>query len=398
MDYRVNRAGEQGNTGRSNRRRNRYYGKVILLCVMIGFCILALIEIIYGQEKLRLERERIALEEKNARTLQVLENEPEEVHGTDTAQADTAAENVPTDTAGMVDLTAVDTGNANEAAAPEEAAGTNGEAAQPDAAEDGDAATVQEDEEKYDMQIVFMGDSILDSTREYDGVAYLISKSCNAKVYNLSMGGTTAALGEGETGDYTKWDSRCLLGVVNAIIGNIDPGIFDDYKTGQLLKECDFSKTDYFVIEYGINDFLSQIPTSRYLADGETRKEDAEHTYGGALEQAVRKLHAHFPDAKIVLVAPHYCQFFSGSTFIGDAYSLDFGYGALIDYMRACGYVYDQHREENVLLYNAFEDSGINAYTADDYLEDGVHLSSQGRQIYAEGLSRKIMKDFYPQE
>ena len=29
---------------------------------MIGFCILALIEIIYGQEKLRLEQERIALE------------------------------------------------------------------------------------------------------------------------------------------------------------------------------------------------------------------------------------------------------------------------------------------------------------------------------------------------
>lgn len=400
MDYRMNTTGgsEKGNGGR--RRKNRYYGKVMLLCIMIGFCILALIEIIYGQEKLRLEQERIALEEQNARTLEALEKEQEDGNGVNTAQAGT--DNTSAAPAEITNLTAVDTGKTDQAAASEGAAGSD-TAAQPEAEGTDEAAAAaaqeeQEEEDKHDMQIVFMGDSILDNTREYDGVAYLISKNCNAKVYNLSMGGTTAALKEGETGDYANWDSRCLLGVVNAIVGNIDPGIFDDFKAGELMKECDFSKTDYFVIEYGINDFLSQIPTSRYLADGETRKEDEEHTYGGALEQAVSKLKDHFPDAKIILVAPHYCQFFSGETFIGDGYSLNFGYGTLIEYVQACGYVYDQHREENVLMYNAFENSGIDAYTADDYLEDGIHLSSQGRQKYAEDLSRKIMKDFYPEE
>jgi lysophospholipase L1-like esterase len=364
---------------------------------MIGFCVLALIEIIYGQEKLRLEQERIALEEQNAKTLEALEKEQEDGHSVNTAQAGT--EDTSVTQPEITNLTAVDTGKTNEAAASE---GTDesSTAAQPEAAGNDQAAAdaAQEEEDKYDMQIVFMGDSILDSTREYDGIAYLISKSCNAKVYNMSMGGTTAALGDGETGDYANWDSRCLLGVVNAIVGYIDPGIFDDYKAGAILKECDFSKTDYFVIEYGINDFLSQIPTSRYLADGETREENEEHTYGGALEQAVSKLQDNFPDAKILLIAPHYCQFFSGETFIGDGYSLDYGYGTLVEYARACGYVYDQHRDENVMLYNAFEVSGIDAYTADDYLEDGVHLTSQGRRKYAEDLSRKILKDFYPEE
>lgn len=393
MDYRMNTTGGPERGSGNRRRRNRYYGKVILLCIMIGFCILALIEIIYGQAKLRLERERIALEEQNAKTLEALEKEQEDGHGVNTAQAGT--ENTSTAQAEITNLTAVDTGKTNDAAASE---GTD-TAAQPKAAGAGDAAAAEEeDAKKYDMQIVFMGDSILDNDREYDGVAYLISQSCNAKVYNLSMGGTTAALGKGETGDYAHWDSRCLLGVVNAIVGNIDPGIFDDYKAGELMKECDFSKTDYFVIEYGINDFQSQIPTSRYMADGETRKEDAEHTYGGALEQAVHKLQESFPDAKILLIAPHYCQFFSGDTFIGDGYSLNFGYGTLIEYVQACGYVYDQHRDENVMLYNAFEASGIDAYTADDYLEDGIHLTSQGRRKYAEDLSRKILKDFYPEE
>lgn len=397
MDYRMNTA-EQPERGDKNRRRkNRYYGKVMLLCIMIGFCILALIEIIYGQEKLRLEQERIALEEQNAKTLEALEKEQEDGRGANTAQEGT--ENTSVNPAEITNLTAVDTGKTNETAAPEGTAG-NDAAAPAETAENGEAAadTVQEDEDEYDMQIVFMGDSILDSTREYDGVAYLISKSCNAKVYNLSMGGTTAALAEGETSDYTQWDSRCLLGVVNAIIGNIGTEIFDGYKAGELMKECDFSKTDYFIIEYGINDFFSQIPTSRYLANGEKRNEDEKHTYGGALDNAVRNLQKNFPDAKIVLIAPHYCQFFDGDTFIGDGYSLDYGYGTLIEYARACGYVYDQHREENVILYNAFEVSGINAYTADEYLEDGVHLTSEGRRKYAEDLSRRILKDFYPEE
>ena len=397
MDYRMNTTDRPERGDKNRRRRNRYYGKVILLCIMIGFCVLALIEIIYGQEKLRLEQERIALEEQNAKTLEALEKEQEDGHSVNTAQAGT--EDTSVTQPEITNLTAVDTGKTNEAAASEGTAESSTDA-QPEAAGNDQAAAdaAQEEEDKYDMQIVFMGDSILDSTREYDGIAYLISKSCNAKVYNMSMGGTTAALGDGETGDYANWDSRCLLGVVNAIVGYIDPGIFDDYKAGAILKECDFSKTDYFVIEYGINDFLSQIPTSRYLADGETREENEEHTYGGALEQAVSKLQDNFPDAKILLIAPHYCQFFSGETFIGDGYSLDYGYGTLVEYARACGYVYDQHRDENVMLYNAFEVSGIDAYTADDYLEDGVHLTSQGRRKYAEDLSRKILKDFYPEE
>ena len=80
MEYRI-REPERPNRG--NRRRNRYYGKVILLCMMIGFCVIALIEIIYGQEKLKLERERIAVEERNAQTLEALETQQE---GTYTSQ------------------------------------------------------------------------------------------------------------------------------------------------------------------------------------------------------------------------------------------------------------------------------------------------------------------------
>ena len=261
--------------------------------------------------------------------------------------------------------------------------------------------SVQESEEtqpSYAMQIVFLGDSILDNVREYNGVAALVAENCNARVYNMAMGGTSAALLKGEPYDYNNWDSRCLLGVVNAIVGNIDGDIFEGYRAGEILKECNFAETDYFIIEYGINDFLSKIPASRHLADGTELPVDRSQTYVGALETAVSLLRKAFPDAKIMLVNPHYCQFFSGKTYLGDAYSLDYGYGALVSYTQLCGYVYEINKEDNVIFFDAFLESGIRAETADWYLEDGIHLNSDGRHLYADCISERILADFHPVE
>ncbi len=367
---------------RGNRRRRNYNGRIALYSVMIGFCILALIEIIYGQKRLKLEKERLALEETNYQTLQALEQSQEDAKAQSNAPENTGAED---DKAFMNTVEKTTQGEASQTA----------EAAQGTETGEG-AAEAQED--PYDMQIVFLGDSILDNVREYDGIATLIGDACNAKVYNMSMGGTTAALVGSEQYDFSKWESRCLLGVVNAILGNIDGSIFEGYRAGEILKECDFSKTDYFVIEYGINDFLAQVPQSIYLENGEVRNIDEAHTYVGALDTAVTLLHSGFPDAKIMLIAPHFCQFYNGETFVGDGYTLDYGYGKLIDYARVCGYVAEQHKEEGTIFYNAIEEGGINVYNADQCLEDGIHLTSLGRQKYVEYAIRLIKADFYREE
>ena len=136
------------------------------------------------------------------------------------------------------------------------------------------------------MQIVILGDSIMDGDRTESGVADIISEQLNAKVYNMSMGGTTAALTTYEQYNFSTWSSRCLMGVVNGILGNINTDIFEGYAAGEILKTCDFDKTDYFIIEYGVNDFLTQqIPNSRYLEGGDTLAVDEVHTYTGALQE-----------------------------------------------------------------------------------------------------------------
>ena len=360
-----------------NKKRRRWDGRAALFAIMIGFCILAVIEIAYGQAKLKVEKERLALEETNYQTLQALEKAQEDAQS-ESIVLETEAAASDSSFMSVVEKDTKETEQAEENEQPEQ--------------------NDIEDDREYDMQIVFMGDSVIDLVREDNGIAALVGNACNAKVYNMAMGGTTAALLPGEQAEYSKWDSRCLLGVVNAILGNIDSTIFNDYDAGWILEKCDFSKTDYFVIEYGVNDFMAQIPASRYLENGETRKEDAVHTYAGALDCAVNLLRDAFPDAKIILIAPHYCQFFNGETFVGDGYSLDYGYGNLINYARACGYIAEQYKEDGVMFYNAFEESGIDAYTADEYLEDGIHLTSAGRRSYVEHIIWLIRTDFYPEE
>lgn len=360
-----------------HQRERHWNGRVTLFAVMVGFCILALIEIAYGQAKLKVEKERLVLEETDYQTLQALEKTQENTYSEETALKGREPEQ-GSSFMNVVEKDIKETESPEEAAKPEE----------------NDA----EDDDEYDMQIVFMGDSIIDSDREIGGIADLVGNACNAKVYNMAMGGTTAALLPDQQENFNDWDSRGLLGVVYAILGKIDTTLFENYEAGRILKECDFSKTDYFVIEYGVNDFLAKLPISLYLENGERRNEDEAHTYAGALDGALNALHSAFPDAKIIVIAPHYCQFFDGDKFIGDGYSLDYGYGNLISYARVCGYVAHHREEDGVMFYNAFEESGIDAYSAEDCLEDGIHLTAEGRRRYADFIIRMIMKDFYPEE
>lgn len=373
---------------RKSAGRRRHNNNNLLLVILIGFCILALIEILYGQAQMKVEKERLALAEENNQTVQELKNEWNQIkEGTSVV----TQEGEPEQSVGGKEESEEQTKVVEQSGKP---ADTDDQAKKED-----DQKEEDEDDGDYNMQIVILGDSIMDHDRTESGPAAIIAQACGAKVYNMSMGGTTAALLPGESAEREKWESRCLLGVVQAIQGNISYDIFDGFPAKDVLENCDFDKTDYFILEYGVNDFLSrQIPQSKYLEDGGTLNVGLSYTYTGALEDAVTSLQASFPDAKILIVAPHYCQIFSGKTFMGDAYSVDYGYGPLISFARGAGYIYEQHKDENVLFYNAFELSGINAETADDYLEDGVHMTPLGSRVYAEAIARVITKDFYPEE
>ena len=229
-----------------------------------------------------------------------------------------------------------------------------------------------------------MGDSIFDADRDGTGVPYLTAVQCNADVYNLAIGGTSASIEIDAEKSFEKWTSRSLPGVVNAIVGNIPTDIFINTNAKEILDNpnVDFSMTDYFIIEYGMNDFFMGAPIKPQEHEYDMK------SYVGALRYAVNHLRAYAPDATIVLCAPNYARFFEGDWMIGDGNTLNTGYGTLFDYKGACESV---ATETNALFFKAYNGLGIDGYTAEQYLEDGVHLTAEGRRLYADALARLIL-------
>lgn len=235
-----------------------------------------------------------------------------------------------------------------------------------------------------ELQLVFLGDSIFDTYRDGTGIPYRTAVQCEADVYNLAIGGTCAAVARDEQIGLEEWTSRSMVGVVNAVARKIPTDIFinDTVKTILDNPNVDFSKTDCFIVEYGMNDFLSATPLDNHEQFYDVK------TYAGALRYAVATLKGVAPDATIILCSPTYAQFYNGDWMIGDGNSINNGYGTLYDYEGICEYV---AQEQQVSFLNAYQDLGINGYTAEIYLEDGIHLTDEGRKVYADALAKMIL-------
>ncbi len=297
----------------------------------------------------------------------------------DTASSDSASEEgVPSaDTSSVYtdvapeDITVVDVDELNEPDNPQEATSS---------ASADDQIT---NKNGGNIQVVFLGDSQLDNFRDDTGIAYLVAQYCDANVYNLAMGGTAASLLPGEKHGVDEWESRCFLGMVYAITGKVDPAFFSKYTAYNVFQSCDFSKTDIFVIEYGLNDYFNGAAVNNpdNVLDLET--------YGGALHVGIDNLKQAYPNATFILCGPNYAQFFKNDQYLGDGNILSNGKATLQEYAKTA----DQLASEFGISYlDAYWSLGINSYNADQYLMDGVHLSEEGRRKYAQMLSRIILR------
>ena len=235
------------------------------------------------------------------------------------------------------------------------------------------------------MQIVCIGDSQYANFKGSDGLGALLSHYCRANVFNLGLGGATAAVTPTE-GSASASRSGC--GVVSAICGDTSPDkVFasEDSYARSIYDSCDFSRTDVFVIAFGVNDYLRNIP----LTDDNMRTNV--RAYRGALAYMVMKLQNKFPGAQIVVVAPGYCQFFEGGTgaYLGDGNikknKQGYTVSDLVDVAR-------NFADNNVGFMDTYELLGINSYNAKEMLLDGIHMTPKGRQLYAQMLSRIIIR------
>ncbi len=238
------------------------------------------------------------------------------------------------------------------------------------------------------FQVVVMGDSQFGNFLGTDGLAFLLSQKLHANVYNLSIGGKCAASEEEDKGkDPSEWGTTCGANLAKAVCGMVGDSVLDGYDYQKnVFNSCDFSKTDLFVIEYGVNDYLSQKPMYNPDDPGSVQ------TLFGALESMILDIRATYPAAQILVCMPTYAQFWQGGTgaFLGDSNIVNNGYGTLYNYAETVSHLAGGHN--NTSTVNAYENTGINIYTASEDLLDGIHMTEQGRVKYANLLSRVALR------
>lgn len=238
----------------------------------------------------------------------------------------------------------------------------------------------EQTEEEDKLNIVVFGDSIWDMDRGDTGIAAQLAGYMNANVYNCAIGGTRATLKEGESDmNYDTWDSTSLTGMCYVMRGMVDTNFLEGYPAGGVIRNIDPATVDYYIIAYGLNDYFSGAPIA--VSGSDTFDP---HGYTGALNNALELLKGASPNAQFLLISPTYCQFYENGYMVTDSNMKDYGQGTLSDYANACRNVAEM---KGTLYIDAYTTMGINIYTAEEYLEDGVHLTEAGRTLYARAVS-----------
>ena len=261
------------------------------------------------------------------------------------------------------------------------------------------------------LQVVIFGDSQFDRDRTPSGIAAQLAETTHTIVYNAAIGATTAACLDRSQptvppeGSSVKppvkpsveppadpfpeaprpgspYRDPGLLGHVFSAVGLTTPEeAFPGHWSALVMEHCPMTETDVFVLEYGINDFNARVP----LLDSTAA------SYGEALSEGIQLLKSAFPNAKILLCGPGYCQFYdTDRNLIGDSDTLSNGLFPVADYCTVASQV---AANLGIAYFDAYEALGIDSKNADIYLEpDGVHYTAAGRSLYASKLSAALLK------
>lgn len=230
-------------------------------------------------------------------------------------------------------------------------------------------------------RILVLGDSIWGNYRDDTGIAakveyYMGALGYEAKVYNAAIGGTRATIDyDDNEWEYGPGSENSLGKMISIMEGNTDIELLQGKAAYAELKEAMavIDEIDVVILAYGMNDFLSQAPGNN---------SDRPWTgFGTAMVSGVGGIRRVCPQAEILLVAPTYASYFSIPV-------QNYGGSALYNY---ASLVCDVAKGKETLCIDAYNNMGIDAYNADQYLEDGVHLNEAGRDLYARHVVSCLM-------
>lgn len=247
-----------------------------------------------------------------------------------------------------------------------------------------------------DLQLVFIGDSQFDNWRNSStSISELVGTEMNALHYNLGVGGTCAAVERTQNGNSTSaedndYEEANFTAICHMLKGDLSTESYKftlDPEYNVVLQSIVPEKIDYYIIEYGYNDY--------YMGLDIYNEDDPydEHTYYGALNTGIKMLKEISPNARFIICTPCYCRFYNGSgKDMGDAYNVSKGQGSLALYADYALRLADNigARKLDAISGTTFN---LNSYTYKEYLEDHIHLGYKGRLVYSKALRRILLDD-----
>lgn len=215
--------------------------------------------------------------------------------------------------------------------------------------------------------IVVFGDSIWNDGRGVDGISEHIQEKTGATIYNCAVGGSTAAL-VGENTDMQNWTSSSFNGMIYVARDLVSAyQVIPDREATEIVRTVDLDEMDYVIVAYGLNDFFSDVPVypEAYF--------DIK-SYIGALRNGISKLQENYPHLQIIIVSPTYTKLFEGEK--------QYEIGSYVEAARSVA------SEMNVYFLDMFHVLGSDEESRTQHLGDGVHMSAEGREVYADAVVR----------
>lgn len=259
---------------------------------------------------------------------------------------------------------------------------------------------LRKEEKTIQYDIVVLGDSIVGNVGE-GGVSFTsyLGEKLNKTAFKGGFGGTTMSLNDGlmwgsisstewsmvklaEAICYDDWKSQMATMAYAQSYKGINYQALNYFEeTMEGLRQIDFDEVEILIVEHGSNDY-----NSGKALDNPENPYDIK-TFGGALRRSLKLLKDRYPDLRIVLMSPLYCEW----NMEKKCYNTKIGNGGYLDEYVALEKEIAQ--EYSVEWIDAYHNSGIWEDNVYQYLSDGFHLNAEGHNKIADFLAEYLRVD-----
>jgi len=245
-------------------------------------------------------------------------------------------------------------------------------------------SSAKEKEEKTQVDILFLGDSLIGQYRDETSVSYLVGQALGRTTFNGAFGGSTMTWYPDKNSDYYQRYGLNFPALARAICTG-DFGVQKSLEVREIgaedfdevinqLEKIDYDKLKILILEYGTNDYFSGA-----LIEGKGELSCFEESF----ESGIKMLQERYPTLRIVVASPTFNWHYVANL---SCEQIEFGGGYLSAYVECLKELCIENEIEYINLYDLYDHS-FDIYESNLYTEDGIHPNVYGRQLIAEAVA-----------